>query len=826
LIPGNLLVSESVYSGTAATVTVGQPLPGGGTAVANGSYPFVWQNEGPDPSFGVTSPIYLQQITTSGTPVGSPINVTALLNNNVTTSFSSKSELALNLSQDGSAVTFIAYLSPANALDVSNANTPGHIDPTNPVGASPVNQGTSQRVVVQINADGTVEMTPVNAYSGNNGRAAILGDTGDYYLVGNAGNGGNFKIKGVNTTADSTTLTITGSGNSTAGLEAGQPISGGNIPAGATVVSILDATDFVISAAPATSQSNFTASITQDGNTLSMLSDNTGVQMIVPGDPTANTTVVGQVQGTFGSTTGYQRGFSLADINPATGQPYGAADKTGKDDNFRGETIFNNTLYVTKGSGSNGLDTVYQVGNAGSLPTFDDAGTLPITPLPGFPTTPARDIVTDDPATDFHPFGIWFANATTLYVADEGDGTGAANPNTGLEKWSLVNGVWQLDYTLQAGLNLGVPYSVANGPNGEVYPTALDPATDGLRNLTGQVNGDGTVTLYAVTSTTSANTDPGADPNKLVAITDNLSATTLPTNEQFTTLETAGYGEVLRGVSFTPTPPTSILLLDPSGKGALSATGNGSVSATGGSIVVNSRSSQAAIVSGNGAVSAAQIDARSTATSGHGAFVGPVSNNAPLLADPLAYLSAPPVPTTVQSTSTLHITSDMVLQPGLYIGGITISGQAHVVLEPGVYYLQGGGFTVSGQATVTDNGQGVLLYNAPANSSDGITISGQATVSLTGLSAAQLTDLSLPQGYQGLAIFQAANATAAISLSGQSSVNITGTVYAAGAKVSVTGGSHLSLVGDAAKRLRAQLIVSDLTVSGVGSVSVDAGTNP
>ena len=27
-----------------------------------------------------------------------------------------------------------------------------------------------------------------------------------------------------------------------------------------------------------------------------------------------------------------------------------------------------------------------------------------------------------------------------------------------------INGVWQLDSTLQGGLNLGVPYAVANGP--------------------------------------------------------------------------------------------------------------------------------------------------------------------------------------------------------------------------------------------------------------------------------------------------------------------------------------------------------------------------
>jgi len=58
--------------------------------------------------------------------------------------------------------------------------------------------------------------------------------------------------------------------------------------------------------------------------------------------------------------------------------------------------------------------------------------------------------------------------------------------------------------------------------------------------------------LWAITSTVSGSGDQGADPNKLVKITDQLSATILPANESFTTVRTAAFGEALRGVSFTP----------------------------------------------------------------------------------------------------------------------------------------------------------------------------------------------------------------------------------------------------------------------------------
>ena len=111
-------------------------------------------------------------------------------------------------------------------------------------------------------------------------------------------------------------------------------------------------------------------------------------------------------------------------------------------------------------------------------------------------------------------------------------------------------------------LNLGVTYVVPGYPTGTNSDTGLPwaPATDGLRNIAGRVNGNGTVTIWAVTSTVSGSDDQGADPNKLVAITDVLSATTLPTTlkkgdgdndlddslEQFVTLRTACSGEVLR----------------------------------------------------------------------------------------------------------------------------------------------------------------------------------------------------------------------------------------------------------------------------------------
>ncbi|HEY0869230.1 MAG TPA: hypothetical protein VGD55_02435, partial [Acidothermaceae bacterium] len=216
-------------------------------------------------------------------------------------------------------------------------------------------------------------------------------------------------------------------------------------------------------------------------------------------------------------------------------------DKPGKDDNYRGVTEYGGALYFTKGSGSNGVDTVYSVD---SLPTLASAASAKINIVPGFPTDSAKAT-----GGDFTPFAVFFANATTMYVTDEGSGNATdAASHAGLQKWSLSDGVWTLDYVLTKGL-IGTVDTNLNGYDGQ-YPNVT---TVGLRNLTGVVHRDGTVTLWASTSTSSASGDEGADPNKVVRITDRLAATTSTgsvVGESFTTIAGPTYGKVYRGVAY------------------------------------------------------------------------------------------------------------------------------------------------------------------------------------------------------------------------------------------------------------------------------------
>ena len=89
-----------------------------------------------------------------------------------------------------------------------------------------------------------------------------------------------------------------------------------------------------------------------------------------------------------------------------------------------------------------------------------------------------------------------------------------------MQKWTFNGTAWTLTYTLRNGLQLGIPYTVSGYPSGNNPATGLpwSPATDSLRNITGIANGDGTATIYAITSTVSGNGDQGTDPKKLVMI--------------------------------------------------------------------------------------------------------------------------------------------------------------------------------------------------------------------------------------------------------------------------------------------------------------------
>ena len=182
--------------------------------------------------------------------------------------------------------------------------------------------------------------------------------------------------------------------------------------------------------------------------------------------------------------------------------------------NDRGVTIANlgsgNQLFEDSdsGTGAGGATALYGPGTVGTgLP---ETGSQTVTALT---TSPAGGFTTSGPSN----FGFLFTNSTTLYVANSNTtGTAGTASAPGIQKWSLVSGAWQLDYT--------------------ALDTTLATADQSFVTLASQGG-----YLYATTSGASLTT-----PNHLVQIDDTGSTFT------FNTVATATTGDDFLSVAAVP----------------------------------------------------------------------------------------------------------------------------------------------------------------------------------------------------------------------------------------------------------------------------------
>jgi hypothetical protein len=264
-----------------------------------------------------------------------------------------------------------------------------------------------------------------------------------------------------------------------------------------------------------------------------------------------------------------------------------------------------------------------------------------------------------------------------------------------------------------------------------------------------------------------------------------------------------------------------IIVLDPTAPDALNSTGNGSVTVTGGAaLIVDSNALSAARVTNNGSVTAPEIDITGGA---NGMFNGTVNTGVLPTPDPLAYLPSPDMPSAGSITKT-HLKGggdQYVLTPGSYTnlpnftnGDVVILQQASANLAGGIYYLNGSGFVSNGASVIMDpnTSGGLMLYNAPTNSSNsqGISIQGNAsgTVNLSALTSGI---------YAGILLWQDRSSSVNMSVTGNGTFNLSGTFYAADANLTVAGNGSVT-VGS-------QYISRTLTVNGNGAITVNYTDN-
>jgi Flp pilus assembly protein TadG len=251
-----------------------------------------------------------------------------------------------------------------------------------------------------------------------------------------------------------------------------------------------------------------------------------------------------------------------------------------------------------------------------------------------------------------------------------------------------------------------------------------------------------------------------------------------------------------------------IHVLDLHDSASLTATGESSVTVSGGAaVIVNSDASDAATSTG-GTLTADNFDITggSSVSGGKGGFFGGLNYGREPQPDLLRNIPQPKMGDySEQSNGPKHYSNgNRTISPGVYHGGITITGQANVTMLPGVYYMDGGGFSFGGQGNLIANG--VMIYNAPKGPSHSISISGSGGGSVT---------MTPPTSglYQGLTLFQNRSAENELSVTGNGGFSIKGTFYAAGALMKVGGGGN--------SQIGSQYISNNLSIVGNGGMKID-----
>ncbi len=261
-----------------------------------------------------------------------------------------------------------------------------------------------------------------------------------------------------------------------------------------------------------------------------------------------------------------------------------------------------------------------------------------------------------------------------------------------------------------------------------------------------------------------------------------------------------------RAVAYEGISGACVFALNPSVSSAFVVNGNSNFSADCG-ILDNSDNSTAALVqNGGGCLSAKYIGVVGQFKDNSSCAPSPTPQTgvAPF-SDPLSFLQPPTVGSCdYQSVSITG--GSPTLYPGVYCGGINISGgSTYVTFSPGTYIINGGGMSISGGANVYGNG--VTFYLTGTSSSfKGVSITGGTDSELIAPTSGT---------YNGVLFYQDRSITSSSSgansnIAGGSGTAIEGTLY-----FPTTG---LTYSGNSADSAYTILVANTVTISNTTAI--------
>lgn len=227
-----------------------------------------------------------------------------------------------------------------------------------------------------------------------------------------------------------------------------------------------------------------------------------------------------------------------------------------------------------------------------------------------------------------------------------------------------------------------------------------------------------------------------------------------------------------------------VLALDQHLSGAVSAQGSNTTVLNGCSLYDNSDSVTAMAVGGTAHITSRSVGvvgnltgaANITAAEGIRTGIGAI-------ADPYANSNFPAFFACTEQN--FKANNNVTISPGVYCGGISVNAGATLTLQPGIYYLDGGGLQVNGGAAVVGSQVTLVFSSKNRNDFATATINGNATINLTSPSSGPTA---------GIVIFGDRRIPAGTSFkfNGGSTQYLGGAIYVPTGEVSFAGGAGTS----------------------------------
>jgi hypothetical protein len=180
--------------------------------------------------------------------------------------------------------------------------------------------------------------------------------------------------------------------------------------------------------------------------------------------------------------------------------------------------------------------------------------------------------------------------------------------------------------------------------------------------------------------------------------------------------------------------PTNNCVVSLAGSGVgVNVKGGGAVVSPNCGVYSNSTASNSVNVAGGGSITTNNINAvGGTSTAGGGIITttGGITTGAAPTADPYGSIPMPTFSGCLRNNFSMPGGVQTIV-PGVYCGGIKLTSNANLTMSPGVYFMDRGDFSASGQSTITANGVTIIMTSSTGTGFGTVTLNAGLTANMS-----------------------------------------------------------------------------------------------